>query len=207
MLASAGWYKHEPNPIGRDDHVEQDDDWASMLARLARRESAHQVGGYHVLASLDFQPLSQPPEPWAGVADDVRVALEVIDELCQRCARQFSDEEVGVAFRLLLGDVARADPQVLLRGRPEKAAAAICWIVGRANDVLYQHRGLAVKDLLAWFGLTGSVSSRAVSLLGALGIDPFQLSSQTSLGTDRYLTSTHRRAIVSRLERLELQTP
>lgn len=201
VLASAGWYEHESSSI------EPDHDWGGELARLARRESAQQVGGHHVLANLDLHPLSPPAEPWAGVADDVRGALEAIDDLCQRCAREFFDEEVGVACRLLIGDVARADPQVLRRGRPETAAAAVCWIVGRANDVLYQHRGLAVKDLLAWFGLTGSVSNRAEPMLRALGIDPWQLSSHASVGTARYLTSTRRRAIVARLERLEDQSP
>ena len=201
VLASAGWYQHESAAM------ETDHDWRGELALLARRESAHQVGGHHVLASLDLEPLSQPAEPWAGVADDGRASLEAIDDLCQRCAREFFDEEVGVACRLLLGDVARADLQVLHRGRPEKAAAAICWIVGRANDVLYQHRGLAVKDLLAWFGLTGSVSNRAQPMLRVLGIDPWQLSSHGSLGTDRYLSSTRRRAILSRLQRLEAPSP
>jgi hypothetical protein len=201
VLASAGWYQHESAAI------ETDHDWRGELALLARRESAHQVGGHHVLASLDLEPLSQPAEPWAGVADDGRASLEAIDDLCQRCAREFFDEEVGVACRLLLGDVARADLQVLHRGRPEKAAAAICWIVGRANDVLYQHRGLAVKDLLAWFGLTGSVSNRAQPMLRVLGIDPWQLSVHASLGTDRYLTSTRRRAILSRLQRMEVPSP
>ena len=66
---------------------------------------------------------------------------------------------------------------------------------------------MPVKDLLAWFGLTGSVSSRAEGLLRAVAIEPWQLSSHASLGTDRYLTSARRRAIVARLERLQVQTP
>lgn len=53
------------------------------------------------------------------------------------------------------------------------SAAAVCWVVGKANDsfALYHGTGPQVQELMAHFGRKGSVSQRAEVMLRALDID------------------------------------
>ena len=51
------------------------------------------------------------------------------------------------------------------------AAAALVWIVGKANDLFEQRTGgMQVRDLMSHFGLgQGSISQRAATMLRAGG--------------------------------------
>lgn len=198
VMAQTGWYQHRAEPW----EPNETDVWR-MFSLATRSELAHQVGGHHVLARLDLTPLTPPPDPWAAIPEDVLPVVQEIDDLCQRCTRELFDAEIGWACRILLTDIARADAGVLTRGRKETAAAAICWIVGKANQAIYQFQGVAVKDLLAWFGVKGPVAGRARPMLKTIGIDPDSLTFRGSLGTIRYLTSIRRQAILARLARLQ----
>ena len=128
----------------------------------------------------------------------------MVDDLCRRCSADLFDSEFGAACQRFLADVVRADPQIFRRkGRPESAAAAVCWIIGRVNHALYEPKGVKVKDLLAWFGLSGTLIKRAETMIKALGFDPWQFTMRHSLGTTRYLTSGRRREIVNLREQVQ----
>ncbi|HVX47286.1 MAG TPA: hypothetical protein VHC49_25565, partial [Mycobacteriales bacterium] len=91
------------------------------------------------------------------------------------------------------------DPGVFRRkASPVRGAAAVAWVIARANDTVgpYGH-GLTAQDLLAWFGVSGSVSQRARPLLRAIGVDPNRLYGTMELGTPDLLTSTRRIDIIA----------
>jgi hypothetical protein len=60
---------------------------------------------------------------------------------------------------------------------------------------------LSVQELLAWFGVKGSVSQRAEPLLRANGVDPQRLYGTMELGAAALLTSWKRREIISKRDR------
>ena len=95
------------------------------------------------------------------------------------------------------------DPEIFRRrGRPDTAAAAVCWAIGKANDLFLPvpSGGMMVKDLTAHFGEPGSVSQRAGALLRAAGLDePHH--GRVDLGTPRYLTAERRRRILADRDR------
>jgi hypothetical protein len=67
-----------------------------------------------------------------------------------------------------------------------------------ANDTVGTYSAdLTVQELLAWFGVTGSVSQRAEPLLRANGVDPHQLYGSMDLGAIDLLTSTQRASIIA----------
>jgi hypothetical protein len=79
-------------------------------------------------------------------------------------------------------------------------------VICRANDSVGQHQAdLSVADLLAWFGVKGSVSQRAEPLLRANGVNPHELFGTMALGTPDLLTAARRRDII-RLRDRWLQT-
>ena len=131
--------------------------------------------------------------------------------LVDRCCTELLDEQYATACRRLLADVAAADPGIFRRkGRVETAAAAICWIVGKANALFDPRSGLAVvdgramqvKDLAAHFGVAANgLSPRAGSFLRAMGIDALTHYLELDLGTPRYLTGSRRAQIVADRDR------
>ncbi len=144
---------------------DEDDDLTTgeiLLEGLDRK-----VGGRFALQNLDDAPLPDEPFEWAGVADDVRPVVEVMLDLCDRCADELLDVEHRTAMRRFLSRAAVADPALFRRkASPERGAAAIAWVICRANGTTGDHwSGLSVQELLTWFGVTGSVSQRAEPLL------------------------------------------
>ena len=84
------------------------------------------------------------------------------------------------------------------RASSASAAAAICWIVGKDND-LFSHwgGGMLVKDLIAHFGLKqGSVSQRAETLMKAAGFDRSRPTWDLRLGDPQLLVSRRRRRMI-----------
>ena len=175
------------------------------LARLAE-----QVGGPDELEALDDAPL--PDEPFDGsvLPDDDEVARGILEigELLDGACDRFFDVEPRTACRRLLADVARADPGVLVRGKAGAAAAALAWLIARANDSFGSYSGgLTVGELNGWFGVYGSASQRAGTFLKVLGLDvPYRSASWTPLGSVRYLTSAERRRLADQRDRLRDQT-
>jgi hypothetical protein len=84
------------------------------------------------------------------------------------------------------------------RARSDIAAAAICWIVGKASELFTPCGGILVKDLMAHFNLAqGSVSQRAATLLKAAGLrgDTY---GTIALASPRYLVAARRRRLIER---------
>jgi hypothetical protein len=78
----------------------------------------------------------------------------------------------------------------------------VAWVICRANDTAGVHSsGLTVQELLAAFGVSGSVSQRAEPLLRANGIDPYRRYGEMDLGAPDLLTGACRAAIIEQRDR------
>ncbi|MGH3442290.1 MAG: DUF6398 domain-containing protein [Nitriliruptorales bacterium] len=170
--------------------------------RMMRDGLRKEVGGEEALASLDAEPLPDEPFDRDAVPADVRGRVGEVLELVDRCCVELFDVEHRTACRRLLADVVAGDAEVFRRrGRADTAAAAIIWIVAKANDSFDSYGdGVSAKDLMGWFGRTGSPSQRANTLLKAVSRQD-RSAYDMRLGTTRYLTSQRRRAIIDRRDR------
>lgn len=141
---------------------------APMLASLEDR-----VGGADVLESLGDEPLPDEDFAWDGIAEDVVDRVGEVLALCDDACDTLLDVEYRTACRRLLARIATGGTEGFRRrGRTETAAAAVAWLVGHDNDLFEVSGGtMYVKDLLGHFGVTGSVSTRAGSLLRTAGLD------------------------------------
>jgi hypothetical protein len=158
------------------------------------------VGGARALDELDDAPL--PDEPFAEerVPADVRDRVAEVRELVDGCCDALLDVEHRTAARRLLAAVAEGDPAIFRRrGRVETAAAAIVWLVAKANRSLSVY-GLQSKDLLGHFGV-GSVSQRSEPMLAAIGVNPYDRV-ELELESPAYLTAARRRQLIADRDRL-----
>jgi hypothetical protein len=181
--------------VDLDDYDEE----AYLLGWL--REAA---GGDEALRDLDDTPLPDEPFDWTGIADDVHAKVAEVLGLCDRCCDELLDTEYRTACRRLLARAAAGDPAVFRRrASSATAAAAICWIVGKDNDLFVPSRGrMQVKDLLAHFGIKqGGVSQRADTLLEAAGFDPYARTWELRLGSPELLVSGRRRRLIELRDR------
>lgn len=165
---------------------------------------ASAVGGAEQLHALDDAPLPDEPFAWDDIADDICDRVGDVLTLTDRCCNELLDVECRTACRRLLADVAAADPQIFRRrSRTDTAAAAIAWTIGKANGLFETYRtGIAVADVVGWFGVSGSPSQRAATMLRALDIETGGYVTM-DLGTPRYLVSERRRDLVTRRDLFE----
>jgi hypothetical protein len=181
---------------------ENPDDEASSLAEIMLDALRAAVGGEQTLHTL--QPTSLPDEDfdWADIPSDIHAPVADVLALCDRCCAQLLDVEYRTAARRLLARAARGDPAAFRRrARADNSAAAVCWIVGKANLLFDPGAGrMQVKDLLAHFGVSGSVSQRATTLLRAAGF-PTDHYGEIRLGSPDYLVSDRRRSILTQRDR------
>ena len=173
-------------------HDYEDDDLTTadiLLEGLDRK-----VGGRMNLQNLDDVPLPDEPFEWAGIPEDIRPVVQEVLDSCDRCADDLFDVEHRTAMRRFLSRAAAADPAAFRRkASPVRGAAAVAWVISRANDTVGGYStGLTVQELLAWFGVKGSVSQRAEPLLRANGVDPHRLYGSMELGAPDLLTSKRR---------------
>lgn len=162
------------------------------------------VGDEAALSRLDDQPLPDEAFDWTGVSDDIHDRVAEVLDLTDRCCNELLDTEYRTAIRRLLARVATGDPQVFRRkGRADTAAAALCWAVGKANSLfgpaLFGSWGggvMSVQEMMAHFGLTGSVSQRAHTLLKAAGIVNDSPYGEVMLGSPDLLVSTRRQELI-----------
>jgi len=185
-----------------DDPDELDDSLSEIMLDSLRR----MVGGAAALDALDADPLPDEPFAWEAVPADVHDRVGEVLDLVERCCTELLDEQYRTACRRLLADVTAGDPEIFRRrGRANTAAAATCWIVGKANSLFDNVRiepKLQVKQLVEYFGLPGStVSQRSGPLLRAIGIDPHEQYGRMDLGTPRYLTRQRRAQIMADRDR------
>ena len=159
------------------------------------------VGDQIQLDRLDDHPLPDEPFRWEGIADDVTARVHEVLTLTDRCCEELLDFEYRTACRRVLARVAFREPALFRRkGRAETTAAALVWIVGKANDLFEQRTGgMQVRDLMSHFGLgQSSVSQRAATMLraGRFHDDTYIV----RLGSPDYLVATRRRRIVKMRE-------
>ena len=161
------------------------------------------VGGPTALTELDDEPLPDRAFSWSGIATDVRDRVHEVLELCDRFCDDRLDAEYRSACRTFLGRVARHDTSVFRRnGRANTAAAAICWTIGKVNE-LFSGRGMRVMDLTAYFGIAqGGVSQRADTLIRAAGYERYDAPGVINLADLDLLVSTRRRQIIDLRDRL-----
>ena len=168
-----------------------------MLEGMDRR-----VGGRMALMNLDVEPLPDEPFEWAGIADDVRPVIQEMLDACDRCADDLFDVEHRTAMRRFLGRAAVGDPAPFRRkSSPVRGAAAVAWVIGRANDTVSGSSGLQAQELMAWFGLKGTPSQRAEPYLRANGVDPHRMYGGMDLGAPDLLTAKCRAQIIEHRDR------
>lgn len=163
------------------------------------------VGGRRALERLDAAPLPDEPFVWDGIADDIHPAVQQVLDSCDRCAEELLDVEHRTAMRRFLHRAAAGDPAIFRRGASSvRLAAAVAWAICRANDTAGDYDSqMSVKQLLAWFGLKGSVSQRAEPLLRAVGVDTVQQHlGAPSLGTPDLLVAGHRADVIRQRDSL-----
>ena len=179
---------------GVDARFDYGDHRAFMLELL--REAA---GSDDALRALDDRPLPDEDFDWTGIVGDIHGKVAEVLGLCDQCCDELLDVEYRTACRRLLARVAAGDPAVFRRrSSSATAAAAICWIVGKDNDLFTPSGGaVLVKDVMAQFGLTqGGVSQRAETLMKAAG---FELSTprwDVRLGSPELLVARRRRRMI-----------
>jgi uncharacterized protein DUF6398 len=201
LLAAMGWL--DPDAVPPRELLEQALD--DVLLDGLRQA----VGGEAALISLDSSPLPDEPFDWQRVPDDVHERVAEVLALVDRCCAELLDVELRTAARRLLARVAAANPAIFgRRGRADTAAASICWMAVKAND-MFEGGGLAVKDLMGWFGVSANTpSQRGKAMLKAIGVDPGDLAySGLDLGSPDYLTGARRARIIAARDRLRDDDP
>ena len=100
------------------------------------------AGGDEALRALDDAPLPDEEFDWTGIPEDVHAKVAEVLALCDRCCDELLDVEYRTACRRLLARAAAGDPAVFRRkARSNTAAAAICWIVGKDNELFARSAG------------------------------------------------------------------
>ena len=185
--------------LGDDDELEDDSDWWDDYSARFREFAVEAVGDEETLELLDDEPLLDEPldltEVPEDIADRVRRVAELTDQVCDDF---FGDVELRTACRRFLVDVAAGDPAIFRRrSKDNTAAAAICWVVAKANGELPHGES---GPMLASLGVSGSVGQRAQPMVNAVGAPGFS-SYRPFLGTPRYLTSDERAELIGYRDR------
>lgn len=175
------------------------DDFPRFMLDTLRRA----VGTEEALDRLDAAPLPDEPFDWGPIPPDVHDRVAEVLTLVDRCCDELLDVECRTACRRLLARAAAGDSEIFRRrGRASTAAAAVCWIIGKANQ-LFGRGGIAVKDLASHLGIgQSSVAQRSKPLLQAVGVNPHQdRYGAMDLGSPDYLTSSRREQIIADRDR------
>ncbi|WP_022884453.1 DUF6398 domain-containing protein [Glaciibacter superstes] len=133
------------------------------------------VGSRRALDEIDTIPLPNEPFDWDGLPSDIHDKVGEVVTLVDGCSDEFFDVEFRTACRRFVHRVATADPAVFRgKARAHTTAAAVCVIIGRANDFFLGDPGeVRVKDITARLGVGPNVAARADPMLRAIGADEF----------------------------------
>lgn len=179
--------------LADDDEIGLPDfDWsADTLSQIMTEHLRDAVGGEPALAELDANPLPGEDFDWRGIPDDIHQHVAEVLALCDQCCAELLCTEYRTACRRFLARAATGDPGIFRRkARADIAAAAVCWVVGKANDLFGSGgSGMQVKDLMAHFGIRGSASQRAGVMLRA-GDFPSKDYGEPTLGSPDYLIAS-----------------
>lgn len=173
-----------------DSYPEDDGDWLDDI-----------VGGRGNLTDLTGDPLPDEPFEWAGIPEDLHAKVAEILALCDEVADDLLDVEHRTAQRRLLSRLVAGDP-AYFRGRAAARthAAAVCWMVARANDTIGAHRNLTGTELMAPFG-GGTPSQRVNRFLQILGVAP-RIPGEFTMEAPDLLVGEFRRRLVAQRELL-----
>ena len=198
VLAGTGTGLHR-NDV---DEISEQQYWAYQLEALS-----DEVGGTDALMALDVAPLPDEAFDWSAIPEDIvpRVSevLDLVDVAVPALfggshrsdgkPTDYSVDELGVACRRFLARVASAKPQLFRRkGAAKTFAAAVVWIVGKANYVVGQY-WVQSKVLQAHFNV-GTVTQRAEPMLAAVGAN--RRYDSMGLGDVAVLTAATRQRII-----------
>ena len=165
-----------------------------MLERFTRA-----VGDRDTLDGLDDLPLPDEKFDWIEVPADIHPRVDEVLALVDGVTEAHLDLEYRTACRRLLRNVATGDPQIFRRkSSPARTAAAICWMVAKANEAVGYARRVESQDLLSYFGVGGSVSQRTEAMQRAIGVNPYRQYGSMNLGTAEYLVAERRSQIIGR---------
>jgi hypothetical protein len=164
---------------------------------------ADEVGGLDALMRLDTEPLPDEEFDWAGIPGEIQPTVRAILDECDACADALLDPEHRTAMRRFLARAATNEPTLFRRkASPARGAAAVAWVVCTANRIIGSYRSpMTGKDLLAHFGITGSVSDRAQSLVRAADIDLRMTYGSMRVGDPGLLVSRRRSELVDDRDR------
>lgn len=166
---------------------------------LRQQRLAASVGGAEALAGLDDDPLPDEPFDSGSIPANIQPTVTEVLSHCDACCDAMLDVEHRTAVRRLLHDVALAKSGSFSgRSSPVTAAAALCWLVARANDDARSPELVPTSDLLAHFGLTNSPTTRIATFRNAVGADTDL--APGSLGSGRYLTGAQRRWVLESVD-------
>lgn len=190
--AAASEFEVELDGDGWSDHILQMDE---MLVAI--------VGSREILEALDDAPLPDEALDVSGLPADIVERVCRISALADGAIDAlYPDVELRTACRRFTAKVAAADPVIFRRkGADDTAAAALVWIVAKANEAIGYYGFPAVGDLMAHFGRSGSPSGRAHPMLTAAGAAQ-SIYHMPALGDTRLLTSRMRRLVADRWDRL-----
>ena len=193
--------------LGRPGAHSFEDDLETSFEEYMLHSLTRAVGGMVELDRLDTRPLDDEAFGWEWIPADVRERVTEVLALCDGFCADQMDGEFRTACRRLLADVAASDPAIFRRkGAANRAGAAICWLVGKANGILGYRSTKQSKDILEWFGANGPVSARAEVMLRAIGVDPSSQYGIVDLGSPRYLTAERRARIIARRDHYRART-
>jgi len=192
--------------LARIGALDPDATWALPTLEIEERsyreimlDALRRAVGDEELDALDDQPLPDEPFDWTDVPDDIHARVGEVAALTDRCCEEALDVEYRTACRRLLARIARCDPNVFRRkSRDDVSAAAVCWIVGKANHLFSDNGRMLVKDLMSYVGLQqGGVSQRAKVMLRAAGFSD-EYYGDIHLGSPAFLVSSRRRTVIER---------
>lgn len=220
----------EGRPPGRGDEARRLalDVFAATPDVAAPRMAAldEMMGSAAAVAALDVDAVTALDERDLDVDNapqSVREAAAAVDALAAGAIDALFAahlrHEYRSAVRTLIERLAAATPDTLRRGKAANTAGALCWAVGRANDLLGEESRVddvrhamsvgpeaarrypapdtvPVKELFAHLGVSGNVTTRAATLLSGLGYEPTWVVNGTyALGDPTLLTSDTRRRV------------
>ncbi|MBB2890799.1 hypothetical protein [Flexivirga oryzae] len=170
--------------------------WGPRLD-IADHELPFTVGSEEALLALTDEPLPADEFDWSVVADAIHEAVAAVLPLIDRGAdaHPVAADEVRTAQRRLLAMAASDAPGWFSpRSKPTSNASAICWLVGRANDLLNPYGPLTAAMLAEAVGGTGAPSQRAARLQTLLGMPTGYR--HTMMGDARLLVSEFRAQLI-----------
>lgn len=126
--------------------------------------------GYPDPADVDTDPLPDEERRLPDLPVPTLALLDEVLDLAEPVMVDLGGVEARTALRRTAARLAGSDPALFTRGRSAaRTAAALTWAVAMVNDLVGRWSGRTVAELLAAFGITGSVAERGTRMLEALG--------------------------------------